>query len=1500
MSAIANSQPPAPPVEIPPDDGGAKNEVNTNSPAAAVAAPGGPERVISSFPLRLVPYKLGASPGLRRSSRIADRGRALPAPSPDLRNASDQFLEETFKGFMKLNKEVKEKKHKKGLKVEAQGSPLIPVPRSYNVSRDPSPSPLQRGNTIFDHKNLHAHSIDITNAIPPADQEVSIAPADPATFTMAAPMALPRTERPTPALQSPIPVRSDDPEFTKVVESMLEIATKDILDRLTAPTVLDPPGDEKLALPQLLEGPWSRLRTTMQRRAACPYAKSRESSLAAAELKLWGEVRTQISGGERPGRRRRTYTPDFLLLGSGQCHFLHAGGSLRHLGEIYLMGQALKRAHDFGAAQKDDATPPDNNALGLFVQPTAAPPPLVNLTAATHTSGTHVAPKQTVIPAPPCQPPAKTWANVAASTTAMPALVRGGNMPVRNTTMIQKELGQIKAQKMVSTDENTPKPDKEGWNVKGKGRKNKATPAANASLPAGVLPVRKADLGKNKQSPDLEVAFKPTSPIDVDLVKARANQNESHSCLMWLLKHCNELTASKEYKDKTDIRVKSFTYSRNGNCIAVFTLKTDIKEVELFAPGLCGVMGLKGDVMVQRTSGWTRMRVSHFPAWATDPDTGEWLERINSKEEILSQPTPAPTFPLGTATPSSPHTQPAPESRNAKGAAPTSARDRRHAAPQCGAINACRAQKVADKPGHVCSCAPRCANCKGAHFFGDPLCPGRLKFEPAPPAIITDEYTAGMKPPGGSPGSAVSMRTPPTGMITLRVQFDDDEAMAPPPALADNGLISREIMQVNAVKSNTHIHALLASPEYHDISILIVSDLWWGPIGTTKHDTNDQHKLLGAPANPLWRCFAPPIDTQNPASPPSCIVYVQKDRGILAEIDLLSPATPFFFTLDIFINGFGFKIIPVYLHDPKHVEAAQALFQLPMIETPTLVCGDFNIQHPDFSDFPGAKVKSSALGREFAEWLLDSDLHVLNDLHRPTREPRVQGHAPSIIDFTIVNGALFSMDIVSDWDSSFAHSLDSDHTAIFFTIHAPRISDHPTKQYHFVIDPLMEEDWTAAFEHRVLELGLRCTVTCPQEVEELASGLLSACTWATEAVMECRLTQRKAPWAPWWNEDCSAACRRVVMAKEEGLDRDEIRSCTSHLWYCIWKAKRSFFDDICSTARPDNIWGINQCTFFPYTPVTLTGLSVESATQNAKLPFPTISRGEIAANLAGCSNKSAPGAHGSNYRVLRWAFAARGDLIEVLYNAMLSFEYHPVCFKNALIAPIPKPNKFDFASPKAGKDMTSCMDAGLSLVHDIESAWAAKKQASITLLDISGYFNNINHDLLAKCMQKMGYPPQVLGWLRSYLSDRTVSFRINDKVGAAFELQGRGIPQGSPLSPVFSSIFTAPMLATLRARGVQVRAYIDDLCIFKQDDSQEGCIARLLEGTRATLEALLDMGLSAERSKTELIHFAKNAREMTKNLPLVLGDKAEDIVRGGSTNGHQSQMRLGGNENVGE
>ncbi|KAB5591952.1 Glycoside hydrolase family 61 protein [Ceratobasidium theobromae] len=853
MSAIANTQPPTPPVEIPPDAGGTRNEDNPTTLAATVVAPGGPERVVSSFPPRLVPYKLGTSPGLRRSSRIA--GRALPAPSPDMRNASDQYIEETYKGFMELNKELKEKKHKKGLKIEAQGSPhalapksyhpspLIPVPRSRAPSQEPSPSPYRADQTLFADERLHAKNIDITNVIPPAERQVSLAPPDPVTRPIAPPAPLPGTDRMTPFPHSPLPSEVGEADIAKrVAESMLDIATKDILERLTAPVALEPPGDEKLALPHLLGGPWDRIRAAIQVDGFASEVRNFLNNFNSTPHRSKKHLETTNEETTTPEPAHFAWSGDDVALAMQSAVFAITG-------EFMSWERALQRASDFDAAQGQHHTPPEGNALGLSSQaPPAAqppprdfPPPVQEAAQATKTT--------TALAAPP--PPAKTWAKVAAPKDPKPATAKGNKPTILNTSAIQKELTQIKASKAMPTDTTDVERGEDGWNVQRKGKKTRGAPAPAAALPAGVLPLRRGGAKTNEQgkNADLEVAFKPESPLDIDLVKARANPNESRGCLVRLVKHCNELTSSKEYKDKTDIRVKSFSYSRNGNCIAVFTPKTTIKEVELFAPGLCGVMGLRGTVTVQRTSGWTRMRISHFPAWATDPDTGEWLDRINTREEILSTlqdfaprellskfpPVDVrffkPDVVVGQCRPGGFETivvsvdDPTGEAYSAYSSAglsfgyrnsfvsthtirPKIAECRRCCSYQCACPQACsalmrcykcgerhdpknhdsrcsqcHAQKLADKPGHVCTCVPRCANCKGAHVFGDPLCPGRLKFATAPAAPFASEYAPvdlrDINPPGGAPWSQASRRTPPTGLISPKVHIEEDEAMAP-------------------------------------------------------------------------------------------------------------------------------------------------------------------------------------------------------------------------------------------------------------------------------------------------------------------------------------------------------------------------------------------------------------------------------------------------------------------------------------------------------------------------------------------------------------------------------------------------------------------------------------------------------------------------------------------------------------------------------------------------
>ncbi|KAB5587878.1 Reverse transcriptase from mobile element jockey protein [Ceratobasidium theobromae] len=881
----------------------------------------------------------------------------------------------------------------------------------------------------------------------------------------------------------------------------------------------------------------------------------------------------------------------------------------------------------------------------------------------------------------------------------------------------------------------------------------------------------------------------------------------------------------------------------------------------------------------------------------------------------------------------------------------------------------CAAQKLTVIPGHICRCPPKCPACKKDHPFGDIECPTRGRYAPALANVLRMEGFTGSRAPAPvhhSPAaSGTSARTPRPSTTASGLINTESSAPAPPdtspgaqspktPAPAESGLITRKFMQVNVARSNIRMHAILADDNYSSFDVIIFADPWWGPIGSLKNDLDSSKRIFGSVANPKWSCVVPPIDTQLPSNHPSTLVYIRKGRNISADVDPNSPACRHFYFIDITVNDFAFKLCPVYLHGKNLIALAREFLQIPVLESPILICGDFNIQHPDLSEVPGANIKKSALGNDFLNWIQSNDLSVHNDLTEVTRVSSDETSS-SIIDYTLSNPLLDSYDVVSNWSISFPLSLCSDHGAISFDVSCPYSAVPSRSRTSIKISEENAERWIEEFECYMDLAGLPETVETIEDLENLAQHMLDAMSEATGRSMETKTFTDKGRRAPWWNDDCSNACDNLVRAKSESKPRSELKVLSSHLWFCIRRAKRTFFDDIIKKAHQgeeasttNSIWEINRwwrgrkvsnlptlkrpdsslatsngqkaalfhSTFFPHIPCSPPATLLDTFPQRPRFSLPPILESEIADSLALCHNRSAPGAFGTNYLLLKWAFEARPALFTRLYNACIQLRYHPVCLRNALISPIPKPNRYDMASPKSyrpialletlskllekivakritamagrlnlippdqfgGKEKSSCLDAGLAFIHDVQSAHAQKRFASAALLDISGYYNNIDHDILVRITEKMGFPPDYSGWLASYLSNRKACFRINGEIGEFFDLANRGVPQGSPLSPVFSSLFTAPLLYRLRSDGMNIRAYIDDIMILTTATSQEGCVSNLIDDIHDLTDALGDFGLSAEMSKTELIHFARTSHCMTKNLPVRLGDRAEDIV----------------------
>jgi Reverse transcriptase (RNA-dependent DNA polymerase) len=174
-----------------------------------------------------------------------------------------------------------------------------------------------------------------------------------------------------------------------------------------------------------------------------------------------------------------------------------------------------------------------------------------------------------------------------------------------------------------------------------------------------------------------------------------------------------------------------------------------------------------------------------------------------------------------------------------------------------------------------------------------------------------------------------------------------------------------------------------------------------------------------------------------------------------------------------------------------------------------------------------------------------------------------------------------------------------------------------------------------------------------------------------------------------------------------------------------------------------------------------------------------------------------------------------------------------------------------------GRNASSTLDAGLSLLHDIQAAHRAGLRTGLLLFDIQGYFDNINHERLIHIFANLGFAPELVSWCRSFLSDRTVRLRFNGKSSDPFNFPV-GTPQGSPVSPVLSTIYTSPLLHKMREwTNTSLGMYVDDGAIFVCGRNWEDIKNSIRAGYTSCIDWLTRVGLSAELEKTELIYFRK-------------------------------------------
>ncbi|QRW18672.1 Reverse transcriptase (RNA-dependent DNA polymerase) [Rhizoctonia solani] len=768
-------------------------------------------------------------------------------------------------------------------------------------------------------------------------------------------------------------------------------------------------------------------------------------------------------------------------------------------------------------------------------------------------------------------------------------------------------------------------------------------------------------------------------------------------------------------------------------------------------------------------------------------------------------------------------------------------------------------------------------------------------------------------------------------------------------------MTERHCIQLNVAGCNPRMHALLNEPLYAHFDIFIFQDIWWGRIGSQKNIDPTLHNIYGTTNSNNFLCIIPPGFTDEKG--PSVAIYIRKERNIHAQFSNCVPTHRDILAVDLFLDNHKFTIVNAYAHGKEaHKTINHLTNEIIPIDRPLILTGDFNLHHPDWA-LDGSKWKNrhpNQTEREFRDYAEFNDLTIMNHTSHPTRIASNPA-SNSIIDLTFLNNRAVEAWPDFNWEvdtPSTGRSCGSDHMAITWSIQ-PFDQDEPVEEAiltsHRPIDPKREDKWVEAYAKALKKFDLPEDPNTAEDADLITGAILEAMSTATIKTMPDGNKKKKSngpPRSPWWNAECSGALNDLKH-NPENRTREQLRST---LRGAIRRARRSHGDRILAEIRTSKVFeslkwfqgkrrsllppikspdgGLTAThphhkaknlakQFFPSIAnpnISLHPLGIRAMT---KRPFQEISTDEIANAIKCTSNKSSPGAFGSNYRLLKWAFWCDTSIFVNLFNLCLRIGYHPSVLRNCVIAPIPKPRRQDMSLPKnyrpialletlskllekvittritfeagkhsliphsqfGGKDITSCTDAGLCMIHDIKTHWKSNHRVSLITLDVSGYFNNVDHRRLIYTLDRMGYPNQICNWLRSYLSHRTAQFRVDGHLCPPIALPPVGIPQGSPLSPILSSLYSTPLLIAAQDPHAQSFAYIDDFTILAWGKSHEYNVATMRRIATCVSHTASQLGLEFEIDKSDLIHFYRHSNHSSNpSLHLTLNGKNYTIL----------------------
>lgn len=132
-------------------------------------------------------------------------------------------------------------------------------------------------------------------------------------------------------------------------------------------------------------------------------------------------------------------------------------------------------------------------------------------------------------------------------------------------------------------------------------------------------------------------------------------------------------------------------------------------------------------------------------------------------------------------------------------------------------------------------------------------------------------------------------------------------------------------------------------------------------------------------------------------------------------------------------------------------------------------------------------------------------------------------------------------------------------------------------------------------------------------------------------------------------------------------------------------------------------------------------------------------------------------------------------------------------------------------------------------------------------IDLSKYFDTINHELLLNLLRQEIKDPKVISLIKKYLKSGVME---NGMVLRTEE----GSPQGGNLSPLLANIYLNQYDQEMKRRGVAFVRYADDIVVLAKS---KRAAQRLLESSRRYLEGKLKLKVNEDKSRAISVYSLK-------------------------------------------